>query len=678
MKTNYDLVLMRTLILGACKQAFLKLNPISLYRNRTILLVEIAAFLTTDFAVYRLFDGMDWFLDAKISIALWLTVLVANFAESFTEVRGKAQAEALKKGRSEIYAQRITNFETGEIEAVSALLLKRGEIVVVSEGMLIPSDGEVIEGVALVDESAITGESAPVVREFGGDRTTVTGGTKVLSGTLKIEIKANAGETFIDRMISMVENNTRDKTPYEKKLELFLLGSTVIFVAVIGALPWFGGYLGLRLEPSLLLALLVCLIPTTIGGLLPAVGIAGMDRLLAKNVLVLDGRAVEAAGDVTVILLDKTGTITLGNRLATQFIPAQNVSMAEFSRYAILSSLADDTPEGRSIVVLAKQTLNMRGRDIRFPTDAKFIEFNAVTRMSGINIGEMQIRKGAIDAIEKFVEARQIVFPIEVRAAAEMIAREGGTPLVVADQNKVYGVIYLKDVLKKGIARRLSRLKQAGILSVMVTGDNALTAAAIAAEAGVDDFIAEATPAVNLKRIKKYQEEGYIVAMIGDGVNDAPALAQADVGVAMNVGTQSAQEAANMIDLDSSPTKLLDIIAIGKQLLMTRGAIATFSIVSDAVKCLILLPIIFVAAYPRLYLLNFLHLSTPENAIMATLIFNSVAINALIPLVLRGVNYHQTAALTLLKRNLIYYGVGGVIFTLSVIKSLDWLLMKFL
>lgn len=678
MKTGYRPTLVRASFVSACKQAFLKLNPVLLYRNRTILLVEIIALLTTCLAIYRVFIGSNGFLDAKISIALWATVLMANFAESFTEVRGKAQAEALKKGRGEIYAQRITNFETGEIETVSALLLKRGDVVLVSEGMLIPSDGEVIDGVALVDESAITGESAPVVREFGGDRTNVTGGTKVLSGMLKIEIKANAGETFIDRMISMVENNTRDKTPYEKKLELFLLSSTIVFVAVIGSLPWFCGYLKLHLEPSLLLALLVCLIPTTIGGLLPAVGIAGMDRLLAKNVLVLDGHAVEAAGDVTVILLDKTGTITLGNRLATQFIPAQNVSMAKFARYAILSSLADDTPEGRSIVVLAKQTLNMRGRDIRFPIDAKFIEFNAVTRMSGINIGEMQIRKGAVDAIEKFVEVRQMNLPVEVKLAAEMIAREGGTPLIVADQNKVYGVIYLKDVLKKGISRRLSRLKQAGILSVMVTGDNALTAAAIAAEAGVDDFIAEATPAIKLKRIKKYQEEGYIVAMIGDGVNDAPALAQADVAVAMNVGTQSAQEAANMIDLDSSPTKLLDIIAIGKQLLMTRGAIATFSIVSDAIKCLILLPIIFVAAYPPLYLLNFLHLSTPENAIMATLIFNSVAINALIPLVIHGVSYHQASALTLLKRNLLYYGVGGAVFTLLIIKGLDWLLMMFL
>ena len=665
----------KKLIWLAFKQALIKLNPFFQCRNFIIFLVELSAVATTAITWFHWSRDFSYLFDLRLSFWLWFTVYGANFAESFAEIRGKAQAEELKKGRSEVYAHRILG--DGAIEIVSALLLKRGDIVEVSDSMVIPSDGEITEGAALIDESAITGESAPVVREFGGDRTGVTGGTKVLAGTIKLEIKANAGETFIDQMIGMIESTKRDKTPNEKTLEIFLISSTLIFIVVVLTLPIFSNYLSFQISPSLLIALLVCLIPTTIGGLLPAVGIAGMDRLLARNVMALNSRAIEAAGDVNVVFLDKTGTITLGNRLAIKFIPARGITEKELARVAMLSSLADDTPEGRSVVILAKEILKIRGRDIRPMAGSKFIEFRADTKISGINIHDNQIRKGAADAMENFVRSRQIKFPDEGRYQVEKIAKEGGTPLVVADQERVYGVIYLRDVLKKDIRERLLRLKNTGIISVMVTGDNQLTAAAIAAEAGVDDFIAEATPAIKLKRIKKYQEDGYMVAMIGDGTNDAPALAQADVAVAMNVGTQSAREAANMIDLDSTPTKLLDIIAIGKQILITRGALTTFSIANDIAKYFAILPAIFVGHYSELKILNIMRLATPASAVMAAIIFNAIIIPLLLPVALKGVRYRQLPAVSILRRNLLLYGLGGIIFPFVSIKLIDWLIMFF-
>ena len=523
----------------------------------------------------------------------------------------------------------------------------------------------------MVDESAITGESAPVVREAGGDKTGVTGGTRVLSGTLRVEIKTNAGETFIDQMISMIESAKRQKTPNEVALEIFLISSTILFLAVAITLPVFSNYLHFKIDTTVLIALLVCLIPTTIGGLLPAIGIAGMDRLLAHNVIAVNGRAIEAAGDVNVVLLDKTGTITLGNRLATEFITAPNVKEKELARFAMLSSLADDTPEGRSIVILAKEKLQIRGRDIRSPAGAKFIEFRAETRMSGIDINEKQIRKGAADAIENFIKILKIKFPEEVKQIVNKIANGGGTPLVVASQDTVYGVIYLKDVLKEGIRERLLQLKNMGITSVMITGDNPLTAAVIAAEAGVSDFIAQATPSMKLNRIKKYQQDGYMVAMIGDGTNDAPALAQADVAVAMNAGTQAAREAANMIDLDSTPTKLLDIVAIGKQILITRGSLTTFSIANDISKYFAIIPALFAVDCPMLGVLNVMNLASPASAIISAIIFNALIIPLLIPLALRGVQYKQISVGDLLRRNLMVYGVGGIALPFIGIKLID-------
>lgn len=513
------------------------------------------------------------------------------------------------------------------------------------------------------------------MREFGGDKTGVTGGTQVISGTIKVEIKTNAGETFIDQMIGMIEGTKLQKTPNEIALEVFLISSTFLFMVVVVTLSIFSNYLHLEIAATVLIVLLVCLIPTTIGGLLPAIGIAGMDRLLSCNVIALNGRAIEAAGDVNIVLLDKTGTITLGSRLATEFIMAPAVQEKELARFAMLSSLADDTPEGRSIVVLAKEKLRIRGRDIRSPAGSKFVEFRAETRMSGIDINEMQIRKGSFEAIANFIKAHKTEFPPEVKLAVEKIAHAGGTPIVVADQGTVYGVIYLKDVLKEGIRERLLQLKNIGVTSIMITGDNSLTAAAIAAEAGVSDFIAEATPAIKLKCIKKYQQEGYMVAMIGDGTNDAPALAQADVAVAMNVGTQAAREAANMIDLDSKPTKLLDIIAIGKQILITRGALTTFSIANDVAKYFTIVPALFVSKFPVLGVLNIVHLATPISAITSAIIFNAIIIPLLIPLALRGVKYQQVAAEYLLKRNLLIYGVGGVLLPFVGIKLIDMLVV---
>ena len=657
----------------AIKGSFIKLNPVSMLRSPVMFIVEIGAVITTLITIYNIAKGNSFSFNLQISLWLWFTVLFANFAEALAEGKGKAQAESLKKSRSETFANRIN--EDMKIEVIPALSLKKGDIVLVGDNEIIPCDGEMAEGVALVDESAITGESAPVVREAGGDKSGVTGGTKVLSGHVKIKITANPGETFLDQMIKMVEGAKRQKTPNEKALEILLVGLTVLFLVVVVTLKFFAGYMGVAIAIPVLIALLVCLMPTTIGGLLPAIGIAGMDRLLSHNVIAMSGRAVEASGDVNVVLLDKTGTITLGNRLATEFIPANGVEEKELAHAAMLSSLADDTPEGRSVVVLAKEKLHVRGRDIKTPEGAKFIEFSAETRMSGVDFGQTQIRKGAVDAIEKLTKSLGHEFPQEVRIAFEKVASQGGTPLVVAENGKVLGVIRLKDVLKQGIKERLHQLHLMGIKSVMITGDNPMTAAAIAAEAGVSDFIAEAKPEMKLAKIRDYQNNGYMVAMIGDGTNDAPALAQADVAVAMNAGTQAAREASNMIDLDSSPTKLLDIVEIGKQILITRGALTTFSVANDVSKYFAIIPALFVAQFPALKILNIMQLTSPQSAILSAVIFNAIIIPCLIPLSLKGVKYKQTTAEAMLKKNIFIYGFGGLLLPFVAIKLIDILVV---
>jgi potassium-transporting ATPase ATP-binding subunit len=658
----------KDLVIPAIKNSFIRLNPICMWRNPVMFVAEICAAIATCIAITNYYQQQPALFNLQISIWLWITVIFANFAEALAEGKGKAQADTLKQSRSEIHAQRLN--EDGQTESVPALALHKGDLVLVEDGGLIPSDGEITEGVALIDESAITGESAPVVRESGGDRSAVTGGTKVLSGKLKIAITVNPGETFLDQMIGMIESASRKKTPNEIALEILLVGLTVLFAIITFTLPAFASYMQVVIPVPVLISLLVCLMPTTIGGLLPAIGIAGMDRLLSHNVIALTGRAIEAAGDVNVVLLDKTGTITLGNRAATEFIPAPGIQLKELARYAMLSSLADDTPEGRSIVILAKETLHIRGRDIRSPQGAKFVEFKAETRISGIDTTSARIRKGAADAIEAFTKQNDVDYPLEVQNAVKKIATAGGTPLVVADDKVVYGVVYLKDILKSGIKERLLQLKNIGISSVMITGDNPLTAAAIAAEAGVSDLVAQATPDMKLKLIQKYQKDGYMVAMIGDGTNDAPALAQADVAVAMNAGTQAAREAANMVDLDSNPTKLLDIVEIGKQILITRGSLTTFSIANDIAKYFAIIPALF-AQYPVLSILNVMHLATPRSAILSAVIFNALIIPMLIPLALRGVKYRQISVKSLLKKNLLVYGCGGIILPFIGIKAID-------
>jgi K+-transporting ATPase ATPase B chain len=661
------------LMAEAIKGSFLKLNPVDMVRNPVMFVVEIGSIVTTLITIYNITKGLPFSFDLQISLWLWFTVLFANFAEALAEGKGKAQAETLKKARSETFANKL--LENGEIEVVPALALTKGDIVLVKDNEIIPCDGEVAEGVALVDESAITGESAPVVRESGGDRSAVTGGTKVLSGTLQITITANPGETFLDQMIKMVEGAKRQKTPNEIALEILLIGLTVLFFVVVTTLKFYAGYMAVTISIPVLIALLVCLMPTTIGGLLPAIGIAGMDRLLTHNVIALSGRAVEASGDVNVVLLDKTGTITLGNRLATEFIAAEGVMEEELARAAMLSSLADETPEGRSVVILAKEKLHLRGSEITAPEGSKFIEFSAETRMSGVDINDQHIRKGAVDAIEDLAKSYGMEFPKEVRAAVEKVAGQGGTPLVVAKNGKVLGVIRLKDVLKQGIRERLHQLHLMGIKSVMITGDNPMTAAAIAAEAGVSDFIAQAKPEMKLGKIREFQNNGYMVAMIGDGTNDAPALAQADVAVAMNAGTQAAREAANMIDLDSSPTKLLDIVEIGKQILITRGALTTFSVANDVAKYFAIIPALFAIEYPALNVLNIMQLASPQSAILSAIIFNAIIIPFLIPLSLRGVTYRQTTSEAMLTRNILIYGFGGLLLPFVAIKLIDILVV---
>jgi K+-transporting ATPase ATPase B chain len=616
--------------------------------------------------------GAAFKFNLQITLWLWFTVLFANFAEAMAEGRGKAQADTLRKARAETVANRL--LASGQVEKVPSSKLRAGDMVLVSAGEFIPSDGEITEGVASVDESAITGESAPVIRECGGDRSAVTGGTRVLSDQIKVKITSNPGETFLDRMIALVEGAERQKTPNEIALNILLAGLTIIFLLAVVTLQPFAIYSGSPQTVFVLVSLLVCLIPTTIGGLLSAIGIAGMDRLIQHNVLAMSGRAVEAAGDVNTLLLDKTGTITLGNRQASRFIPAPGVTEQELADAAQLSSLADETPEGRSIVVLAKEKYGLRGRELG-KHEAQFVPFSAQTRMSGVNMNGFEIRKGAVDAIANFVKQNGRDFPVQVQASVEQIARAGGTPLVVAEKNRgALGVIELKDIVKGGMKERFDQLRAIGIRTVMITGDNPLTAAAIAREAGVDDFLAQATPKDKMDLIKREQASGKLVAMTGDGTNDAPALAQADVGVAMNTGTQAAKEAGNMVDLDSNPTKLIEIVEIGKQLLMTRGALTTFSIANDVAKYFAIIPAMFAGTFPVLQALNIMHLQTSQSAVLSAVIFNALIIVALIPLALRGVKYRPMAAAALLRRNLWIYGAGGILIPFVGIKLIDMLI----
>lgn len=657
-----------------------KLDPRKMMKNPVMFVVEIGAVLVTIQLIRSLIsptETTNLLFETQITLWLWFTVLFANFAEAMAEGRGKAQADTLRKAKTETTANLLKN--DGKIEIVGANTLKKGDVVIVVAGEFIPGDGEIIEGVASVDESAITGESAPVIRESGGDRSAVTGGTRVLSDRIKIRITANAGESFIDKMIALVEGAERQKTPNEIALNILLCGLTIIFLLAVVTLQPFAVYSNAPQTNFVLISLLVCLIPTTIGGLLSAIGIAGMDRLVQHNVLAMSGRAVEAAGDVNTLLLDKTGTITLGNRQAAEFIPFKGVDETMLADAAQLSSLADETPEGRSIVVLAKEKYGLRGREIaELGADHEFIPFTAQTRMSGLDFNGREIRKGAVDAIEKYVGNGNGYKPLpELREVVERIAKLGGTPLVVADNHKPLGVIYLKDIVKGGMKERFDQLRAMGIKTVMITGDNPLTAASIAKEAGVDDFLAEATPEDKMALIKREQADGKLVAMTGDGTNDAPALAQADVGVAMNTGTQAAKEAGNMVDLDSNPTKLIEIVAIGKQLLMTRGALTTFSIANDVAKYFAIIPAMFLIAFPQLQALNIMNLKSPESAILSAVIFNALVIVALIPLALRGVKYKAMPASKLLQRNLLIYGLGGLIVPFVGIKLID-LIISFL
>jgi potassium-transporting ATPase ATP-binding subunit len=677
------------IVFGALKEALKKLNPAVLIKNPVIFIVGIGALITTIIFIYEFAGGNYSSFNFQISIWLWFTVLFANFSEAIAEGRGKAQAESLKKSRVQMKARRLSG---GKEESVWATDLKRGDIIACESGDIIPADGEVIEGISSVDESAITGESAPVIRESGGDRSAVTGGTKVISDRIIIRVTSEPGKTFLDRMIALVEGAKRQKTPNEIALTILLSGLSIIFLLAVVTLPVFFSYSlnasgipqSRNLTLPVLIALLVCLIPTTIGGLLSAIGISGLDRLLQKNVIATSGKAIEAAGDVDVLLLDKTGTITLGNRMATDFIAADGVTPERLADAAQLSSLADETPEGRSIVVLAKEQFNIRGRELN-PAFTNFIPFTAQSRLSGIDVrlpdGKMRmIRKGAYDTIKKFVEDHDGFFPRNIKDIVTNLAKQGATPLVVAENNRVLGVIHLKDIVKGGIRQRFAQLRSMGIRTVMITGDNPLTAAAIAAEAGVDEFLAEAKPEDKLNRIRLEQADGRLVGMIGDGTNDAPALAQADVGIAMNTGTQAAREAGNMVDLDSNPTKLIEVVETGKQLLMTRGALTTFSIANDVAKYFAIIPAIATTLYATsqnsgpLSALNIMHLATPQSAILSAVIFNALIIILLIPLAIRGVRYRPLPAATLLSRNLLIFGFGGLIIPFIGIKLIDLLI----
>jgi K+-transporting ATPase ATPase B chain len=671
------------IVRGAIQDSFRKLSPRRMVRNPVMFVVYIGSFLTTGLFLQALIGKGEAPAGFILAVCLWLwfTVLFANFAEAMAEGRGKAQAAALRQTRKATVAKKLREpRQDAPRTAVASTELRKGDVVLVEASDMIPGDGEVVAGVASVNEAAVTGESAPVIRESGGDRSSVTGGTQVLSDWLVVRITANPGETFLDRMISLVEGAKRRKTPNEIALSILLAALTLIFlIATVTLLP-FSIYsvtsagAGTPVTVTVLVALLVCLIPTTIGGLLSAIGIAGMDRMIQANVIAMSGRAVEAAGDVDVLLLDKTGTITLGNRQATELLPAEGIGEAHFADAAQLSSLADETPEGRSIVVLAKERYKIRERDIH-TLNAHFVPFTAQTRMSGVDLNGRKLRKGAADAVEAFVQAQGGSFPADVRSKVETIARGGGTPLVVAEEAQVLGVIHLKDIVKGGIRERFADLRAMGIKTVMITGDNPLTAAAVAAEAGVDDFLAQATPETKLKLIREYQQGGRLVAMTGDGTNDAPALAQADVAVAMNAGTQAAKEAANLVDLDSNPTKLLETVEIGKQLLITRGTLTTFSIANDVAKYFAIIPAAFATTYPVLDRLNIMKLASPESAILSAVIFNALIIVALIPLALRGVKFRRHSASRLLRDNILIYGLGGVIVPFLGIKAVDLLLV---
>ena len=659
-----------SLVRQGAMQAVLKLNPRSMAHNPVMFVTEIGSVISVFYFVRALATGGEdaGFLGG-IAAFLWFTVLFANFAEAVAEGRGKAQADTLRRMKTETMANRVVD---GQVEVVPASRLHKGDIVVVSGGEVIPSDGEVIEGIASVDESAITGESAPVIRESGGDRSAVTGGTKVLSDEIRVRISAEPGQTFLDRMISLVEGASRQKTPNEIALNILLAGLTILFILVVMTLQCYAIYSGDAVSVAVLIALLVCLMPTTIGGLLSAIGIAGMDRLVQHNVLAMSGRAVEAAGDVNTLLLDKTGTITLGNRQAAEFIPIGDFTETDVADAAQLASLSDETPEGRSIVVLAK-SFGFRGRHIS-ESEAVFVPFSAQTRMSGIDWNGQQIRKGAVDAVTAWIEQQGGNVPVSLGLIADNVSRSGGTPLAVTRDADVIGVIHLKDVVKGGIGDRFQQLRAMGIRTVMITGDNPLTAAAIAEEAGVDDYLAQATPEKKMELIRREQASGKLVAMTGDGTNDAPALAQADVGVAMNTGTMAAKEAGNMVDLDSNPTKLIEIVEIGKQLLMTRGALTTFSIANDVAKYFAIIPAIFVSTYPELNDLNIMGLHSPHSAILSAVIFNALIIVALIPLALRGVTYRPLGAGALLRRNLVIFGLGGLAAPFVGLKLIDLIL----
>lgn len=669
----------------AIKDSFVKLNPKTQVQNPVMLLVYISAILTSGLWIVSLFGLKDASSGYTLAIAviLWFTCIFANFAEAIAEGRGKAQADALRASKKDVEAHKIPSADKKEqITVVSSALLKKGDIVIVKAGEQIPGDGEVIEGAASVDESAITGESAPVIREAGGDRSAVTGGTTVLSDWIVVRITSEAGESFLDKMIAMVEGASRKKTPNEIALQIFLVALSIIFILVTVSLYTYSIFsakqAGIENPTSVttLVALLVCLAPTTIGALLSAIGIAGMSRLNQANVLAMSGRAIEAAGDVDILMLDKTGTITLGNRKASAFIPVDGASEQELADAAQLSSLADETPEGRSVVILAKEKFNIRGRELS-DKNMTFIPFTAKTRMSGVDYDGNEIRKGAADTMQKYVTENGGVYSEECDRIVKEIANKGGTPLVVAKNHKILGVIHLKDIIKQGVKEKFADLRKMGIKTIMITGDNPMTAAAIAAEAGVDDFLAEATPEGKLQMIRDFQSKGHLVAMTGDGTNDAPALAQADVAVAMNTGTQAAKEAGNMVDLDSSPTKLIDIVRIGKQLLMTRGSLTTFSIANDVAKYFAIIPALFMGLYPGLSALNIMGLHSPQSAVLSAIIYNALIIIALIPLALKGVKYREVPAGKLLSRNLLIYGLGGLVAPFIFVKLIDMLLVLF-
>ncbi len=686
---NINRLFTRQIAVQAIKDSFIKLNPAILVKNPVIFIVGIGALMTTVVVIADIYTGHFSNFNFQITLWLWFTVLFANFAEAVAEGRGKAQADSLRKSRTQTKARRLVHHKE---EVVLATDLRKGDVIVCDAGDIIPADGDVTEGIASVDESAITGESAPVIRESGGDRCAVTGGTKVISDRIIIKVTSDPGNTFLDRMIALVEGAKRQKTPNEIALIILLSGLTIIFLLVVVAMPAYFGYSlhasgvsqNHNLTLPVLISLLVCLIPTTIGGLLSAIGISGMDRLLRKNVIATSGKAIEAAGDTDVLLLDKTGTITLGNRMATEFIPAEGITKEQLADAAQLASLADETPEGRSIVILAKEQFNIRGREMS--SDTIFIPFTAQTRMSGIDLtkagGQLRIiRKGAAEAIKKFIEGQNGFYPKNVEEVVIRLSQQGATPLVVAENNQVLGVIHLKDVVKGGIKQRFAQLRKMGIRTIMITGDNPQTAAAIAAEAGVDDFLAEAKPEDKLFRIREEQANGHLVGMIGDGTNDAPALAQADVGLAMNTGTQAAREAGNMVDLDSNPTKLIEVVETGKQLLMTRGALTTFSIANDVAKYFAIIPAIATLLYVTaagvspLSVLNIMNLRTPESAILSAVIFNALIIVALIPLALKGVKYRPISANRVLGLNILIYGIGGIIIPFIGIKLIDMFLV---